>query len=76
MQSRSPGYTLKPPAYSQDRVLVFNRSTLELPRHYDIKFCSGLHGLLLPAEEGFGLELPDFIENLAYYKWKAYYING
>jgi hypothetical protein len=63
MQSRSPGCTFQPPA-CQDWVLVFHLSSLELPQHYDIKFFSGLNGLFLPAEEGFGLGLPDAIENL------------
>jgi hypothetical protein len=63
MQTRSPGCTFQPPA-CQDWVLVFNSSTLELPRHDDIKFYSGLHRHDLPAEEGFGLGLRDAIENL------------
>jgi hypothetical protein len=58
---QSPGGTFKPPACSQDWVVVFYLSSLELPRNEDNKSISGLHGLFLPAEQGFGLGLLDTI---------------
>ena len=60
----SPDDTLQPPASGQDWVLVSHLSSLELPQQEDNKSISWLHGLFLPAEQGFGLGLPDAIETL------------
>jgi hypothetical protein len=71
----SPDDTLKPPASGQDWVHVFHQSSLELPRQKDNKSISGLQGLFLPAEEGFGLGLPDaVIEDLL--SWEGRKIVG
>jgi hypothetical protein len=45
------------------------------PRSHAVKFLSGLHGLFLPAEQGFGLGQPDaIIEDLL--SWEGRKIVG
>jgi hypothetical protein len=74
VKTDSPDGTMKPPASGQDWVRVFYLLSLELPRHEVNKSISGLSGLFLPAEQGFGLGLPDAIEDLL--SWEGRKIVG